>query len=190
MTPALFLDRDGVVNHEVGYLHRAADLAFIDGIFSLCRTAQSLGYRLVIVTNQAGIARGLYTTADFENLMDLIRDRFELEQIRLDAVYHCPYHPEGIVAPYNCDHPDRKPSPGMILRAAGDLALDLPRSILIGDRCSDIAAANAAHLRQAFLLAGTEPATLDSTRLEPACPGSYLPIPHLSAAESWLLARP
>ena len=180
MTPALFLDRDGVVNHEVGYLSHSRDLTFVDGIFPLCRTAQSLGYRLVIVTNQSGIARGLYTTQDFENLMDCIRDEFEKEQILLDAVYHCPYHPEHGVGEFRREHPDRKPSPGMLLRAAGDLALDLSRSILIGDRCSDIAAANAAHLRQAFLLAGTEPHP---------CPCSHTPIQHLAEAEAWLTAN-
>lgn len=177
MTPALFLDRDGVVNREIGYLYRAADLTFVDGIFPLCRTAQSLGYRLVIVTNQSGIARGLYTTQDFENLMDYIRDEFQTQGILLDAVYHCPYHPDHGIGEFRREHPDRKPSPGMLLRAAADLALDLPRSILIGDRCSDIAAANAANLRAAFLLAGTEPNP---------CPGAHTPIQTLAEAETWL----
>ena len=181
MTPALFLDRDGVVNHEVGYLHLARDVRFVDGIFSLCRTAQSLGYRLVIVTNQSGIARGLYSVEQFENLMDYIRDRFEDESIHLDAVYHCPFHPEHGVGEFRREHPDRKPSPGMLLRAAGDLALDLSHSILIGDRCSDLAAAHAAHLRQAFLLLGTEASP---------CPGDFLPIQHLAEAEAWLTANP
>ena len=180
MTPALFLDRDGVVNHEVGYLSHARDLTFVDGIFPLCRTAQSLGCRLVIVTNQAGIARGIYTTQDFENLMDYIRDEFQKENILLDAVYHCPYHPDHGIGEFRREHPDRKPSPGMLLRAAGDLALNLPRSILIGDRCSDIAAANAAGLRQAFLIAGTEPHP---------CPGNYTLIQHLAEAEAWLTAQ-
>jgi len=180
MTPALFLDRDGVVNDEVGYLYRVRDLTFVDGIFSLCRTAKSLGYRLVIVTNQAGIARGLYTTADFENLMDHIRDEFQRESIVLDAVYHCPYHPDHGTGEFRREHPDRKPSPGMLLRAADDLTLDLSRSILIGDRCSDIAAANAAQLRQAFLLAGTE---------DKPCPTPHLTIQHLREAEFWLLTN-
>ena len=179
--PALFLDRDGVVNHEIGYLHRAEDVTFVPGIFSLCRTAQSLGYKLIIVTNQAGIARGFYTTQDFENLMDIIRDEFEKERILLDAVYHCPYHPEHGIGEFRREHPDRKPSPGMLLRAARDLALDLPRSILIGDRCSDIAAAHAAGLRQAFLLAGTETTP---------CPNPHTPIQHLAEAEAWLSTHP
>jgi D-glycero-D-manno-heptose 1,7-bisphosphate phosphatase len=74
---ALFLDRDGVINHEVGYLHQPADVRFVEGIFPLCRTAQALGYKLVIVTNQSGIARGYYTPADFEALMLWMREQFQ-----------------------------------------------------------------------------------------------------------------
>jgi D-glycero-D-manno-heptose 1,7-bisphosphate phosphatase len=174
---ALFLDRDGVINHEVGYLHRPADVRFVDGIFALSRTAQALGYKLVVVTNQSGIARGLYTPADFEALMHWMTAEFQKEGITLVAVYHCPYHPEHGIGEYKREHEDRKPSPGMLLRAARDLSLDLTQSILIGDRCSDIAAANTAGLRQAFLIAGTEPKP---------CPGAHLPIQTLAQAESWL----
>ena len=175
--PALFLDRDGVVNHEVGYLHRPAEVRFVDGIFPLCRTAQSLGYRLVIVTNQSGIARGLYSTEQFHELMTWMQGEFEREQVKLGAVYHCPYHPEHGVGEFKREHEDRKPSPGMLLRAARDHALDLTQSVMVGDRCSDVGAANAAHLRQAFLLAGTEPTS---------CPGRYLSITNLMEAEAWL----
>src|ERR1700733_13038705 len=97
---ALFLDRDGVVNEEVGYLHRTEEVRFVEGIFSLCRTAISLGYRLIVVTNQAGIARGFYTEADFHALMDFIQAELRTQGIRFDAVYHCPYHPEHGVGPY------------------------------------------------------------------------------------------
>ena len=180
-SPALFLDRDGVVNHEVGYLHLPSQVRFVEGIFPLCRTARALGYRLVIVTNQSGIARGLYTTQQFEDLMSWMRAEFTREGTPLDAVYYCPYHPEHGTGEFRREHEDRKPSPGMLLRAARDHALDLGRSILIGDRCSDIAAANAAHLRQAFLLAGTEPA---------ACSGDYLPVRHLDEATMWLTRNP
>ena len=173
---ALFLDRDGVINHEVGYLYRPEDVRFVDGIFPLCRTAQSLGYRLVVVTNQAGIARGLYTTEQFNALMHWMTAEFATRGITLDAVYHCPFHPEHGTGAFRREHEDRKPSPGMLLRAARDLSLDLPASLLIGDRCTDIAAANAAGLRQAFLLAGTET----------ACLGTALPIETLAEAEQWL----
>lgn len=173
----LFLDRDGVINQEVGYLHRPEDVRFVDGIFTLCRTAQSLGYALVVVTNQSGIARGLYTPADFEALMQWFSLRFAEQGITLTAIYHCPYHPTHGTGEYRRESEDRKPAPGMILRAARDHDLDLTHSILIGDRCSDIAAANAAGLSQAFLLAGTESGP---------CPGSHRPISSLSEAEAWL----
>lgn len=174
MPKALFLDRDGVINHEIGYLHDPAGVRFVDGIFPLCRLAQSLGYTLVVVTNQSGIARGLYTEAHFHTLMDHIRAEFLKEKITLDAVYFCPYHPVHGIGQYQRESEDRKPSPGMLLRAAADLSLDLSQSLLIGDRCSDIAAANAVGLRQSFLLLGTE-----ST----PCSGNYLPIHHLAEAE-------
>jgi D-glycero-D-manno-heptose 1,7-bisphosphate phosphatase len=183
MTPggrskALFLDRDGVINHEVGYLYHAGDVRFVDGIFSLCRAAQGLGYKLVVVTNQAGIARGLYTTKQFDVLMDWMRAEFLRESVTLTAVYHCPYHPEHGLGEFRREHEDRKPSPGMLLRAAREHHLDLNRSLLVGDRCTDIGAANAAELRQAFLIDGTEAGV---------CLGDYLPVQALAEVESWLL---
>ena len=154
--PALFLDRDGVINHEIGYLYRRDDVRWVDGIFSLARAAIACGYRIVVVTNQAGIARGLYSTEDFLALMSWMRAEFAAQGAPLSAVYHCPYHPEHGIGPWRREHEDRKPSPGMLLRAARDLGLDLSRSALVGDRCSDVAAAKAAGLTRIFLLAGTE----------------------------------
>jgi D-glycero-D-manno-heptose 1,7-bisphosphate phosphatase len=174
---ALFLDRDGVINREIGYLHRWEDVVWVDGIFALCRTAVSLGYRLVVVTNQSGIARGLYTKSQFDALMEWMGERFAEEQVPLSAVYCCPYHPEG-KGELGREHEDRKPSPGMLLRAARDLSLDLAASVLVGDRCSDLAAANAAGLRQAFLLTGTEGAP---------CGQPHILIHHLREMEQWLL---
>jgi len=177
---ALFLDRDGVVNHEVGYLSRAEDVRWMDGIIPLCLTAQSLGYKLVVVTNQSGIARGLYTEQDFQTLMSFMRSVLSRDGVTLDAVYHCPYHPREGIGEYKREHEDRKPSPGMLRRAARDLSLDLTRSILVGDRCSDIAAANAAGLQQAFLLAGTE---------ENPCPGKAIAVHSLTEVKIWLTSQ-
>jgi D-glycero-D-manno-heptose 1,7-bisphosphate phosphatase len=156
LSPALFLDRDGVVNEDVGYLHKTEDIIWVDGIFNLCRLAVQLGYKLVVVTNQAGIGRGLYTQAQFDDLMVWMREQFAAEQAPLSGVYCCPYHPEHGIGDYCREHEDRKPGPGMLLRAASDLHLDLSRSFLIGDRYTDIGAAAAAGLPQAFLLEGTE----------------------------------
>ncbi len=176
---ALFLDRDGVINEEVGYLHRAEDVRWVEGIVPLCRTAQELGYKLVVVTNQAGIGRGLYTTAAFEELMVWMRAELEREGVRLDAVYHCPYHPEHGMGEFRREHGDRKPGPGMLLRAARELGVELAESVMVGDRCSDVGAANAAGLRQGFLLRGTEAA---------ACPGRAMEVESLAVVEHWLRA--
>ncbi len=178
--PALFLDRDGVINREMGYLHRPEDVVWVDGIFSLVRTAVRSGYKLVVVTNQSGIARGYYGTDDFHKLMDWMREKFEAELAPLDAIYFCPYHPEYGVGEYRRDHIDRKPGPGMFLRAAEDLGLDLARSLMIGDRCTDVAAANAAGLLEAFLVRGTETAL---------CPGKAIVVDSLAEVEIWLVSK-
>jgi D-glycero-D-manno-heptose 1,7-bisphosphate phosphatase len=177
MHRALFLDRDGVLNQEVGYLHRPEDVLWVEGILPLCLTAQSLGYKLVVVTNQSGIARGLYTEQQFQDLMLWMRAALSRHGGHLDAVYHCPFHPEHGVGDYRREHEDRKPSPGMLHHAARDLDLDLSQSILVGDRCSDLAAANAAGLREAFLLAGTETSP---------CPQPHTLIDTLKALEEHL----
>lgn len=180
MSKALFLDRDGVVNVEVGYLHRVEDVEFVPGVFSLCRTAMRLGYRLVVVTNQAGIARGFYSEADFEALMTWMRGALRAEGVELDAVYYCPYHPEHGLGEYKRDHEDRKPGTGMLRHAARELGVFLAESVMVGDRCSDIAAANSAGLRQAFLVAGTEDAR---------CGGVYLEVRTLDEVERWLMEQ-
>jgi len=177
MKRALFLDRDGVVNVEIGYLHRIEDVKFMPGIFSLCRTAMRLGYRLVVVTNQAGIARGFYGESDFEILMEWMRGELRAEGVELDAVYYCPYHPEHGIGEYRREHEDRKPGIGMLRRAVAEFGVLLEESVMVGDRCSDIAAANSAGLRQAFLIAGTE---------EAGCPGECLPVETLAEVEKWL----
>jgi D-glycero-D-manno-heptose 1,7-bisphosphate phosphatase len=177
---ALFLDRDGVVNEEVGYLHRADEVRFVNGIFALCRTAAGLGYRLIVVTNQAGIARGYYSEADFEVLMEFMRGKLRAEGVELDAVYYCPFHPEHGVGRYRQEHEDRKPGTGMLRRGAREFGVELSESVLVGDRCSDVGAANAAGLRQAFLMSGTEAA---------GCGGEYVAVKSLAEVERWLVER-
>ena len=176
--PALFLDRDGVINREVGYVIRKEDVQFVPGIFSLCRTAMRLGYRLAIVTNQSGIARGLYTEADYHALMEWMREEFRRERVVFDGIYHSPYHPVHGIGQYKRDHEDRKPGAGMLRRAAHDLHLNLADSVMVGDQCTDIAAANAGGLRQAFLLRGKE---------EIHCGGIHTAVTSLAEVEAWLI---
>jgi D-glycero-D-manno-heptose 1,7-bisphosphate phosphatase len=173
---ALFLDRDGVINQEVGYLHVAEEVRWVEGIFELCRVAAGLGYKLVVVTNQAGIARGLYTEGQFEELTAWMLEEFVKQGVALDAVYFCPFHPEGM-GKYRGEHEDRKPGTGMLRRAAKDLGVELGWSVMIGDRCTDMAAANSAGLRQAFLLEGTET----------GCKGNYETVTSLQQVQEWLV---
>lgn len=149
---ALFLDRDGVINVEQSYVHCPQAFHFQEGIFELCRAAQTLGYFLVVVTNQAGIARGYYTESEFLQLTQWMIHRFAEERIHIARVYYCPYHPIHGVGVYKYDSPDRKPKPGMLLRARIDFNLDLTSSVLIGDTPSDIYAARAAGVGTKILL--------------------------------------
>jgi D-glycero-D-manno-heptose 1,7-bisphosphate phosphatase len=142
--PALFLDRDGVINADRGYVCRREDFVWQDGIFELVRAGLARGFVPVVVTNQSGIGRSLYTEADFAALNDWMLARFAAEKAPIARVYHCPYHPEAELAHFRAVHPWRKPAPGMLLAAAEDLDLHLPTSILLGDRWSDIEAGVAA----------------------------------------------
>jgi D-glycero-D-manno-heptose 1,7-bisphosphate phosphatase len=144
-SPALFLDRDGVINVDRGYVHRIEDVEFIPGIFELARfAAHELRWPIVVVTNQAGIGRGYFGEDAYRAVTDWMCERFSTEQAPIAKVYHCPYHPEHGLGAYRADHEWRKPRPGMFLQAASDLALELSRSALVGDRPGDIVAAAAA----------------------------------------------
>ncbi len=156
MRPALFLDRDGVINEEVGFLHRPEEVRFVPGIFELIRQARSRGYAIIVITNQSGIGRGLYTEEQFHTLMRYMRGLLAAEDADVDAIYFSPFHPVHGLNEYKRDTDCRKPGPGMLLQAARDHDLDLSRSALIGDRCSDLAAGAAAGVPKLVLLRGTE----------------------------------
>ncbi len=157
LRPGLFLDRDGVINVDTNFLYRWEECVFIDGIASLVRTANRLGYVVCVITNQSGIGRGLYTEEDFLLLMDHMSSALLDEGARLDAVYFSPDHPVHGVGRYRRESDDRKPAPGMLLRAAAEHDVDLARSVLVGDRCSDLQAGNAAGVPDLFLFGTTEP---------------------------------
>ncbi|QHG92162.1 D-glycero-beta-D-manno-heptose 1,7-bisphosphate 7-phosphatase [Sulfurimonas sp. CVO] len=146
MKKALFLDRDGIINVELNYLYKIEDFKFIDGIFELCRHYQSLGYLIIVVTNQSGIVRGYYSEADFEKLTSWMINEFAKDGIKITKVYHCPHHPE-LSGACSC----RKPEPGMILEAKKEFDIDLENSILVGDKERDIEAAIAAGIKKSYL---------------------------------------
>lgn len=150
--PALFLDRDGVINYETHYLHRIEEFKFIPGTFATCRFFQQRGYALIVITNQAGIGRGYYTEADFLRLDSWMHDQFKGQGIHITQTYFSPYHPTHGIGPYRRDHPDRKPNPGMLYRAQKDWQIDLSDSILAGDKESDIQAGQAAGIGTTVLV--------------------------------------
>ncbi|MDB2414740.1 HAD family hydrolase [Rickettsiales bacterium] len=150
---ALFLDRDGVINHDPGYTHKIDGFKFIDGIFDLCRYAKSLGYLIFIVTNQGGIAKGIFQEEDFNILSSWLKQRFEEEGAPIKKIYHCPHNfKDGTIAEFKIDCNCRKPKPGLILQAISEFDIDPKQSILIGDKESDIEAGIAANIRDLLLL--------------------------------------
>lgn len=144
MNKALFLDRDGVINVEKNYVFKIEDFEFIEGIFELIKTFQDKGYLIIVITNQAGIGRGYYTEEDFHKLNDWMIEQFKQRGITITGVYYCPYHPTHGIGEYLKDSYDRKPNPGMILKASERYSIDLKQSVLIGDKDTDIKAGQAA----------------------------------------------
>jgi D-glycero-D-manno-heptose 1,7-bisphosphate phosphatase len=147
MNRALFLDRDGVINEDYGYVHKIEDFHFREGIFDVCHAAQKARKKIIVVTNQAGIGRGLYGIDDFNTLTDYMLCQFEDHQITISAVYHCPYHPTHGIGNYKKQSYDRKPAPGMLLRACRDFDINPRLSVMIGDKPSDRQAAFQAGVR-------------------------------------------
>jgi D-glycero-D-manno-heptose 1,7-bisphosphate phosphatase len=151
---ALFLDRDGVINVDHGYVHRPEDTEWVPGIFELCAQAQQAGYLLIVVTNQAGIARGYYSVDDFIAYTSWIHGEFLRRQTPLLATYYCPHHPVKGMGNYHVECHCRKPRPGMILAARERLALNLNHSLLIGDKASDVEAGRLAGISRGVLVTG------------------------------------
>lgn len=149
--PALFLDRDGVINVDYGYVYQIEKFHFIPGIFNLVKKANLNGFLVIIITNQAGIGRGYYSEQEYKHLMDWVQSQFASRGAKIDGIYHCPFHPVHGVGDYLRDSNMRKPKPGMLLAAAADHGIDLPKSIMVGDKLSDLEAAYAAGVTYRFL---------------------------------------
>jgi D-glycero-D-manno-heptose 1,7-bisphosphate phosphatase len=141
----IFLDRDGVVNKEIGYLDKIEDFKFINGVFEACQHYEQLGYKIVIVTNQSGISRGYYSEDDFRNITDWMITQFNKNNIQILDTFHCPHLPDSGC---NC----RKPKPGMLLEAKKKYNINMLESWMIGDSERDISAANLAGIKNTILV--------------------------------------
>jgi len=141
----IFLDRDGVINKEKNYLYKKKDFEFLEGVFEACLYFQKIGYKLIVITNQSGIARGYYQKEDFHKLTLWMLKQFDNQGIKILDVFYCPHGPNSAC---NC----RKPKPGMLLKAGHNYSIDMNTSWMIGDREVDISAANAAGIENTILV--------------------------------------
>lgn len=148
---AIFLDRDGTLNVDVGYTHRISDLQLLNQVVPGLRRMAELGYLLIITTNQSGIARGYFTEAEMRDFNRALCDRLASERVAIAAIYYCPYHPTEGILPYRRESSLRKPLPGMIRQAASDHNLELRSCFAIGDQGRDVQAGRAAGCRTILL---------------------------------------
>lgn len=169
--PALFLDRDGVINVDKGYVARVEDVDWVDGAAECVRRFKARGWFVFIVTNQTGIAHGLYTESDMQAVHDHMIEALAADGAEIDRIYHCPFHPEGTVTAFRRESIDRKPGPGMLLSAMADFPVKREASFLIGDKPADIEAAHAAGVG-GFLFTGGNLATFAEWALAAFADGS------------------
>lgn len=157
MQKALFLDRDGIINVDHGYVSRIEDFEFVDGIFELVSRFCLAGFLPIVVTNQSGIARGYYSEKDFNALSSWMQEKFKERGIKHLPVYFCPHHASAGIGDYQTDCDCRKPKPGMLLQAKADYDIDLTESVLIGDSWRDIQAGQSANLKQMIFVSNSDP---------------------------------
>ncbi|RMA93191.1 D-glycero-beta-D-manno-heptose 1,7-bisphosphate 7-phosphatase [Hydrogenothermus marinus] len=151
---AVFLDRDGVINEDKGYVHKVEDFYIYPEVFPALKKLQNAGYKLFIVTNQSGIAVGYYTEEDFKNVTKHMLNEFEKEGIKIEKVYYCPHHPEGIIPELTMKCDCRKPESGMIKQAIKEFNIDPSKSFLIGDKETDIKAAHKENIKAILVKTG------------------------------------
>lgn len=154
MIQAIFFDRDGVLNEEIGYLWEVEKFKWIDGARDAIRFCNERGLLAIVVTNQGGIARGLYTAREVDRLHDFMQKSLAQVGAHIDGFYYCPHHPEGVVEEFSIECDCRKPKPGLILRACEDFNINPAQAIMFGDSERDIEAAKAAGLRSGIFFAG------------------------------------
>lgn len=182
--PAVFLDRDGTLIEEVGYLDRIERVELFSWTVEALRLLRRAGYRLFVITNQAGIARGYFDEALVERVHAHLNERFTAAGAPIDQFYYCPHHPEATLPAYRAACECRKPQPGMVQRAAREHDLDLAASFVVGDRWLDVATANAAGARGVLVRTGY--GAHESRHPEPAIQPAHV-ADHVFAAASWIV---
>ncbi|NAW64781.1 D-glycero-beta-D-manno-heptose 1,7-bisphosphate 7-phosphatase [Photobacterium halotolerans] len=181
--PAVFIDRDGVINVDHGYVHTVDDFEYIEGVFDACKKLKEQGYLLVLVTNQAGIARGMYTEDEFLTLTEWMDWNFVDNGVEFDGIYYCPHHPTEGKGDYLQDCDCRKPKPGMFISARDFLNIDMARSVMIGDKTDDMTAAQAADVGTRILVRTGKPVTPEGEALASVVLDSVADVP------AWLAAN-
>ncbi|WP_312242957.1 D-glycero-beta-D-manno-heptose 1,7-bisphosphate 7-phosphatase [Pantoea sp.] len=159
--PAIFLDRDGTLNVDHGYVHEIDNFQFIDGVIEAMRELKNMGYALVLVTNQSGIARGMFTEEQFMQLTEWMDWSLADRDVDLDGIYYCPHHPEASVEEYRLACDCRKPQPGMLLSAQKHLHIDMAASYIVGDKLEDMQAGEAAGVGTKVLVKTGKPVTAE-----------------------------
>ncbi|MEZ0322892.1 MAG: D-glycero-beta-D-manno-heptose 1,7-bisphosphate 7-phosphatase [Hydrogenothermaceae bacterium] len=178
---AVFLDRDGVINVDKGYVHKIEEFEFYPNVFEALRKLQDAGFKLFVVTNQSGIAVGYYTEEDFLKLTDYMLKEFEKKGIKIDKVYYCPHHENGIVPEYSFKCDCRKPESGMIRQAIKEFGIDPKKSFLIGDKENDILAAHKENIKAILVKTGQGLKYIDNTTAD------YIAEDILDAVENFIL---
>jgi D-glycero-D-manno-heptose 1,7-bisphosphate phosphatase len=189
LRPAVFLDRDGVLLEDRGLLLAPSDIRLLDGVPQALARLKNAGFRLIVVSNQAAVARGLISESDLHEIHAEMCRRLEWAGAPpLDAIYYCPHHPHADVAAYRIVCDCRKPQPGLLLRAAREHGLDLARSFLVGDRPSDIAAGARAGCRTAWVQTGQHaaPPIVTDESWDGSCQPDFTGR-DLTAATAWIL---
>jgi len=184
--PAVFLDRDGTLIEDVGYLPRLDQIAVFPWTIDAIRALNRAGLVVVVITNQSGVARGLFTEAFVEETHRQLSARLAAGKARIDAYYYCPHHPEGTVEAYRRPCECRKPASGMVDGAVRDLGLDPARSFVVGDKWLDMSLARTVGARGILVRTGTGAA--EEARLRPGLTADAI-VDNLAAAASWILGK-
>ena len=178
MNKAIFLDRDGTLNIDYGYVHEIDNFKFVDGAIDALRELKKMGYMLVLVTNQSGIARGYFSEEQFLQLTEWMDWSLAEQDVDLDGIYYCPHHPEG-KGEYKEDCDCRKPKPGMLLQAIKELKIDPTQSIMVGDKVEDLKAGIGAEVKMNVLVRTGKPVTEEGERVADYVLDSIVDLPRI-----------